>query len=231
MKSTNIPMLNIQLIDGTINDINKNKNTKKSGFLSLINQDSSIDYNGSFKAMHGRGNSSWGQEKKPYTLEFEHDINLLNMGAAKKWLLIANAMDESSIRNKIVYDTAINMGLNFSVESRFVDLFIDGNYLGLYLLCEKIEIGQNRINITNTEVLKQNANQYSLNTYDNITINEKGIIKKYYDIPNITHDSSGGYIIEFELSGRITENNNLFVTLHDQAISIQQPGYITKKRN
>ncbi len=69
--------------------------------------------------------------------------------------------DASMIQNKLAYDLAKNIGLSESPDCRYVDLWIDGEYQGNYLLCEKVEIGTNRVNLKNeTAVLVEHDDAY-----------------------------------------------------------------------
>ncbi len=222
-QSENVAALSIHLADGTIADINKDVNVEKSGILSLITADSKVDYSGSFAVLGGRGNSSWGQVKKPYNLRFNREVSLLGMEASLNWVLVANAMDESNIRNKLVYDSAINAGLDNSVASEFVDLYVDGEYLGLYLLTERIEVGESRIDITDLYQQTQQLNQYRLDTYEHVSLTDNGVFQKAFSIPNDPADITGGYLLEFELSGRREQEPNLFTTVSGQDITVKSP--------
>lgn len=61
------------------------------------------------------------------------------MPKAKTWILLANHADPSLLRNTLAYDLAAAFGLPGSPDSRFVDLTINGEYLGNYLITEKVE--------------------------------------------------------------------------------------------
>ena len=96
----------------------------------------------------GRGNSTWREyAKKPYQIKFSKKTSVLGMPAAKKWILLANASDDSMIRTRLVYDAAEQMGFPYVTEYKYVDLWVDGEYLGVYLIGEKAEIGKNRLNL------------------------------------------------------------------------------------
>ena len=97
--------------------------------------------------VRGRGNWTWNQNKKPYQLTFEKPTDLLGMGKAKKWILLANVMDASLLRNQLFYELAADMKMPYSVDIEPVDLFLNGNYMGSYSLCEKVEVGENRVAI------------------------------------------------------------------------------------
>ena len=70
------------------------------------------------------------------------------MGTAKKWILTANAFDDTLLRNAVAFSIAKMLGLDYTPDVQFVDVYANGKFLGNYLLSEKIEIGKNRINIS-----------------------------------------------------------------------------------
>ena len=86
--------------------------------------------------MKGRGNSTWGLPKKPYNITLKDDAELIpGAGKAEKWSLLANYFDNSLIRNKIAMDLANQLGIG--LPSRFVDIWMNGEYLGSYLMTPK----------------------------------------------------------------------------------------------
>lgn len=95
----------------------------------------------------GRGNSTWFHyEKKPYKLKFEEKVDLFGNGKSKTWTLIANAQDNSSIRNYMAYSIGENL-LNYTTTTQFVEVYLNSKYIGVYLVCEQIETGDNRVEI------------------------------------------------------------------------------------
>jgi len=95
----------------------------------------------------GRGNSSWAMPKKSYKLKFESKINLFGFGKAKKYNLIANYCDKSLSRNLMAYELARTIGLSETSSTQPVNLMVNNEYYGVYLLCEQNEIGKSRVNI------------------------------------------------------------------------------------
>ena len=108
------------------------------------------EYHGEFR---GRGNSTWFCEKKPYRLNLADSIDLFGMGASQKWVLLANAYDETQMRNKLVYDFADQLGTLWTPASVYVDLYVDGQYQGLYQLTEPVEVSESRLNIPEDDIL------------------------------------------------------------------------------
>lgn len=146
--SGGVPSLFVQTRSGSMEFIHSFRGNSEAGSCRLYRQDGELDYSGSIENLKGRGNATWwGSDKKPYSLELAGSADLLGMGAAKKWVLLANGTEPSQIRNKAVLDFAAEAGLRYTPESRWVDLYLNGEYTGLYLLTERNEIHSQRVNI------------------------------------------------------------------------------------
>lgn len=103
-----------------------------------------IDENATIKV---RGNSTSGGPKKPYNFKFSDDQNVLGIGKAKKFCLLANLYDKTLMRNKLSYDLADDIGLDYTSHSEYVDVYLNGKYLGNYMLCEIVGTGDSRVDI------------------------------------------------------------------------------------
>ena len=95
--------------------------------------------------IHGR--SSAVAAKKPFNLRFRYRVDLLGMGEARKWILLANHYDKTLLRNRLMYDLSGQINMRYPVESRFVELYVNGDYQGLYQLCEAPQIDRERVAI------------------------------------------------------------------------------------
>ena len=106
----------------------------------------SVNFDGDnypYMSMKGRGNSTWGFDKKPYNLTFykkadydkKQNVSLIDGVKAKKWSLLANYLDNSMLRNKVALDLAQQLGIG--LDARFVDVWMNGEYLGNYLMTPK----------------------------------------------------------------------------------------------
>lgn len=149
VRSGGVAALYIQTESGNVEAIHADADYRESGKLWLFDADGTLNYSGTLDSIGGRGFSSWVNPKKPYNITLSNRGNLLGMGSSWKWVLIANAYDKTNLRDKIVYDTAAQVGLAGSPECEFVDLYLNGEYAGLYLLSEKVEIDSERVDITN----------------------------------------------------------------------------------
>lgn len=96
-----------------------------------------------------RGNSTSTLEKKPWDLKLNEKASMLGMPKDKRWVLLANYWDRTNLRNDVGLEIARRTkGMAWNSHSQYVQVYIDGKYVGLYLLCEKIKIAKNRVNIT-----------------------------------------------------------------------------------
>ena len=146
LRQSSLPSLRLTLNGTTLDQIHQDKDVKYPG-NDLVLTDGDDVLTGAVE-IKGRGNSTWREyAKKPYQIKFSKKTSVLGMPAAKKWILLANASDDSMIRTRLVYDAAEQMGFPFVTEYQYVDLWIDGQYLGVYLLGEKAEIGKGRLNL------------------------------------------------------------------------------------
>ncbi len=98
----------------------------------------------------GRGNTSWSMPKKDYKIEFSKKQSMLGMPKDKDWALIANYSDKTLLKNYLMYKLSAKLGAFYAPRCEFVELYLNGEYLGVYLLTETIKIAENRINMPKT---------------------------------------------------------------------------------
>ena len=98
-------------------------------------------------SIKGRGNSTWGMAKKPYTLKFGKKVSLLGEPKDKSWVLLANYADKTLIRNKLAFYLGHISKIDYTPKSHFIELFLNGRYNGTYQLCEKIKIAEHRVDV------------------------------------------------------------------------------------
>jgi hypothetical protein len=95
----------------------------------------------------GRGNSTWNMPKKPYRIKFNSKQALLGLTAAKNWVLLANYSDKTLLRNALALDMGHQFLADFTPHYRFVEVVMNGVYLGNYMLTEQVEIKSGRVAI------------------------------------------------------------------------------------
>ncbi|MBQ7864639.1 MAG: CotH kinase family protein [Lachnospiraceae bacterium] len=122
----------------------------ETGTMVLSDVSEQVLYEGALE-IKLRGNSTRYLNKRPYKIKLESKSDLFGMGKNKHWVLLANDIDHTLIRNKITLDFAGAIGMKFASESQLVSVFLNGNYQGVYQLCEHIRVGKERVNIFDWE--------------------------------------------------------------------------------
>ena len=101
-------------------------------------------------SIRGRGNSTWNMKKKPYKIKFLNKEKFLGKGyaKAKKWTLMANCGDKTLIRNAVTSAMGAFTSLKFNPAYKFVDLVLNGEYMGNYQISDQVDVRPHRVNIT-----------------------------------------------------------------------------------
>lgn len=123
------------------------KDTYLQGTVSIDSDTDAFDQTNLTMGIKGRGNSTWDFPKKPYRIKFTERQSLLGMRPARDYVLLAEYNDKSLIRNYLAHYFSTLLDIEYTLETRFVQLYINGNYNGLYLLTEQVEVDKNRLNI------------------------------------------------------------------------------------
>lgn len=143
-----LPQLYITLNETNLDEINSgNKEARYPGNSLTFLVDKEY-YDFSNVEIKGRGNKTWSDaDKKPYQIKFDSKENLFGFGKAKKWVLLANYFDEGYIRNDLAFYIANLLNMDYTNDGKFVELYIDNEYLGLYYLTQKIGINSASVDI------------------------------------------------------------------------------------
>jgi hypothetical protein len=151
--SSNLPIVLLETNGQTIPDEPKISATMKIIYNGpgVRNEVSTSQYN--FVGNIGievRGNSSQSFDQKQYGFETRTpsgenlDTSLLGMPAEKDWVLYAPWNDISMIRNVLGYHLWNQMD-HWGPRTRMVELVLNGNYQGVYVLTESIKRGDHRV--------------------------------------------------------------------------------------
>ena len=189
---SNLPIISINTYGEDIPD-----EPRIDAYMGIINNNSGTnnindpfnDYNGKI-TIEMRGNSSQEQEKPPYRFETvdnngeNNNVKLLGLPEENDWILYAPWSDKSLLRNVLIYSLSNEMG-RYAPRSKFVELYLNNEYRGVYVLMEKIKRDKNRVAISS---LDPNSN-----FGDNLT---------------------GGYILKFDWA-ETGDNNGGFFSLID----------------
>ncbi len=152
-----------------------------------------------------RGNSSLVFDKHSYKIELDEKLDLrvgvdLDDSSDREWVLLSNWYDQSNLRNYYVFWVAAQLGnFGFVPEGIFVEVYLTNDddvdeYLGIYLLCEQIEVQETRVNI------------------DDTTETEKGFLLEMVAYPTETYSiavAHGEESIDYDIRSQIDNEEDL----------------------
>ena len=132
--------------------LSADKGNSASATGAIVSPDGEID-NTAIKKIKGRGNTSWDKPKKGFNVTYDKKVSVGGMGKNKKYSLIANYQDDSISRNRILYDLSDAVGMPYASDSRYIDFYVNGYYVGAYLMAEKVEEGSLVTDVSGKEYL------------------------------------------------------------------------------
>ena len=231
--TSDIAQLYLTLDDGWT-AIEKEKGVEAGG-SAVVTDGITTDYRGRIDYIRCRGNSSFLLSKKSYNIKLSSKTDLLGGGASKKYAVMPFYFDFSSVREPLSAMTGKLAGIEYCMEGRFVDLYINGEYRGIYYLTEKVEVAPERINILDLDDVNAQLNP-GLDMETATVMGDTGessyLVKggyKWVDIPNAMADGlGGGYLLEYDLGKRYDEEKSGFVSEYGQPVVVKSPGYATK---
>ena len=137
------------------------KEYELSSNVYIISKDGTDLLATSETGVRGRGNASWGFEKKPYRLKFDSKQSPLGAPAsAKKWTLIANYGDKTLMRNILAFEVSRRVGLSYTPFCHPVDVIVNGEYRGTYHLCDQVEAASGRVEAKDGYLIEIDAYAY-----------------------------------------------------------------------
>ena len=152
---SNLPLIIIDTYGAEIPD-----EPRIPAYMGIIDNESGVnqltddfnDYDGHI-TIERRGNSSQWNDKRPYRFETvdqdgeNNNVELLGMPEENDWVLYAPWQDKTMIRNVLAYQLSNDMG-RYASRTRYVELYLNGDYQGIYVLMEKIKRDSDRVNIS-----------------------------------------------------------------------------------
>ena len=148
---TEIPVINIVTDDGK-GIVSKNEYTHASMSISCDEASGLNAYQETNVGIQirGRGNASWNQfPKKAYRIKLDESCGLLGLKKDKDWVLVSSYPDKTLMRNVVAHEMAKQLtNLEFTPTHMLVELYINGEYKGVYTLAEKIEFGGGKLEYT-----------------------------------------------------------------------------------
>lgn len=226
LTGSTLPAVYLTTESGSLDAIQADKSHKESGTIRIVNADGTVHYEGLLSQIKGRGNTTWDYEKKPYNIKLKEKADLFGMGEAKSWCLLANYRDTSYVRNAMVFDYALSMGVENTTDTQSFDLYVNGEYQGLYQMTEKVEIGKNRLDVPDIEEENELGNpQMKLDEFPAFDLGTmRGVSLPY------TPEERNGFLLELEFADRWAEEASGFVTEAGQHVVLKCPEYASEEQ-
>lgn len=136
-----------------INVRSKDSEWVETDMMAVYNADGSVDVDNALCGISLRGNSTQNFPKKPFAIKLESKAKVLGMPKHKRWVLLANWMDRTMLRNSTAFEVAHQVenafadGLGWNPNGYSVEVVMDGRHVGNYYLCEQIKIDGDRVDI------------------------------------------------------------------------------------
>lgn len=129
-------------------EITSNEDWLDEATLSVVGaSNDEWDFENIKTSIRGKGKAAWERPKKPYILKLEDGKKIMGMPKNKRWILLANYRDKSFMRTTTALYLSGLFELDWTVHGEFVDLVLNGKYLGLYWFGETVRVDENRVNI------------------------------------------------------------------------------------
>ena len=98
--------------------------------------------------VEGRGNMTF-EDMPKYGIKIisEEKAKLLGLPWNKEWVLLPDYSDKTKLRDYISFKLSEWVGLSYTPRSEYVEMFLNRQYMGVFLLAEKIKVGKRQVNL------------------------------------------------------------------------------------
>ena len=222
-----LPSLHITMTSLQLDSILADRDNKVSAYALLTDASGDTLFQGDLSHIKTRGNSTFEEKKKPFAIKFPKKQSFLGLNKSKSFVLLANARDESHIRNAIALDLAHAFGIPAPCYS-YLTLYINDTYWGLYQITNKVDVGRDALDITDLDKSNEWANPKPLDEYEwfgrgrkKQVIQRKGVL-----LENNPDDITGGYLLDVTGPARFYSTSlGGFVSEAGDNIRIRSPKY------
>ena len=216
-------------------ELSEDKSNKAKGSMIMISEDGEVIHSGNLTQIKGRGNTTWQLPKRPYQIKLEDKADLIRTGddsnKSKTWVLLANYLDPVGIRNTLALNLGSALGMASNIQGESINLYYDGEYRGMYMLTEKVEVGSGRVDVADLEEENQNANPdkdiEKFPVAEGFT--ENGASYTYCEGMVSPADITGGYLLEMDYEVRALEEVCYIRTSRGNYVVVKSPEYASKE--
>ena len=189
--------------------VTEGKGNTATGYCMVLDEEGRQDYLG-LCGIRVHGNTSWFDEKKSYQFNLDSPSEILGMSSQRKWILDSEYDSSALLCDAVMYELSRKTGDSYGPDFRFVNVFFDGQYEGLYLLVQKISI--------------EGGTLSDLKDLESINNKLQG--------KSIGKDVSGGYLVELlGLLGMQEVDESLHVETLNRWMRVRSPNNINEDQH
>lgn len=186
------------------------KGVRYKGECTMVDVTGNTVVSETLEYISARGNTTFTFSKKPYNLKFKKEKALVDDCLSEKWILLANVIDPSLLKNGTVYDFANTHTDIISPVGEYVDLYINGDYRGNYYLCDRPQYEDTFLESLDLDEYEYIADIGEGNDNDEYVANADGTafgkINNESDVPG----SECVYLVEFTLQDISTQISGFY---------------------
>ncbi len=229
LTGSEIPSVFLNLKNG-LSYISADKALSDSGQAVILDADGESVYKGRLEKMKGRGNTSWEQDKKPFNITLENAALIPGMDTGSSEFALLSSSDISFLRNRISNGMAKVLEAPY-VESVCINLYVDGSFLGVYEISQRIK--PNNLGIWDleeeTEQLNDSQTVLSQSTTGEVLDDwNRSVTGKWWDYEKDPDDITGGYILEIDQAGRYADEESGFILNSGAYVVAKSPSHLSE---
>lgn len=197
LKGENLSDLFIETESGSNDFIRAAKENIESGHIVSLDHNGNIQYDGKIKELSGHGNAWEFYDKRAYDIKLTGSGTLAGISGGNRWKLLHLWNDGDKIHSKLAFDIADALGADYTPDSTWVNVYLNGEYHGMYLLTTAVR------------------DQDVFNTKDAVFL-EKDLADRYALEEHIISEEGNGFVIH--RPKEITEDTKTQISETVQAV-------------
>ncbi|MBE5877454.1 MAG: hypothetical protein E7290_11280 [Lachnospiraceae bacterium] len=227
---SSLPSIHISL-ENELSYITADKQNSDSGQIIFYHTNGTIASNSTLKEIKGRGNYTWSLDKKPFNIKLEEPVSIYGMPFTAEYALVASS-DMSFVRNRISQELASCMNA-VSLDYTLANLYINGEYQGIYELWERITpttLGIYDLEEETKQMLKQTNSLQQLTTGIHADDWNHTITGKWWNYEDTSEHFTGGYLLESDYPIRYDAEASGFILDSGAYIVAKSPEYLSERQ-
>lgn len=155
MKSENMAAIYITTANHTLDWINADKENWEPGTYLCMDDNGVLDSSAAIRKIHTHGFSTYNGVgyKNSYRMNLQEAADVLSLGSYTSWILQSNNEDATKVRNETAYALAESLGMPYTTDRVYADVYFNGSYDGNFMIIEPIEVAADRVNLPEGSIL------------------------------------------------------------------------------